>query len=145
MTPDVNVLLAAARTDHAHHLVAAPWLRGTIKASATGTGLLLMPMVVASFLRLVTNPKVFGVPTLAERAIAYVDDLLDLPGVALATLGAEWPLFRRLCVDKQLTGNALPDAWLAAAVMQQGEHLVTFDSDFRKLLPRNRLTVLATT
>lgn len=144
MTPDVNVLVAAARTDHVHHPVAAPWLRSTLGGAAAVTGLRLMPMVVASFLRLVTNPKVFAAATTPQGAIAYIDGLLELPGVELGALGPEWPLMRQLCLNKQLTGNALPDAWLAATVMQQGEHLVTFDSDFRKLLPRNRLTVLAT-
>jgi predicted nucleic acid-binding protein len=49
---------------------------------------------------------------------------------------------RQLCLDKQLVGNGLPDAWLAAAVEQQGEHLVSFDRDFRKLLGRARFTLL---
>jgi hypothetical protein len=33
------------------------------------------------------------------------------------------------------------DAWLAAAVQQLGEHLVTFDKGFRKLLRRGELTL----
>ena len=45
-------------------------------------------------------------------------------------------------LDKQLSGNDLPDAWLAAAVEQLGEHLVSFDRDFRKLLSRSRFTHL---
>ena len=101
MTPDVNLLVAAARTDHVHHAVAAPWLRGAVKASASGATVRLMPMVVASFLRLVTNAKVFKAATAPETAIAYIDGLIGLPGVELATLGAEWPLLRRLCIDKQ--------------------------------------------
>ena len=57
-------------------------------------------------------------------------------------LPAEWPLLRQLCLDKKLKANDLPDAWLAAAVLHLGEHLVTFDADFRKLLRRERVTVL---
>jgi hypothetical protein len=49
---------------------------------------------------------------------------------------------RRLCLDRQLGGNEVPDAWLAAAVSQRGEHLVSFDRDFRKLLPRGQFTLL---
>ena len=60
----------------------------------------------------------------------------------LAGLGPEWPTLGQLCLDKQLTGNDLPDAWLAAAKLQLAEHLVTFDIDFKKLLPRSKLTVL---
>ena len=50
--------------------------------------------------------------------------------------------FRQLCTEKKLTANSIPDAWLAAAVIQLGEHLVTFDSDFKKLLGRTQVTVL---
>lgn len=42
----------------------------------------------------------------------------------------------------QLTGNDLPDAWLSAAVAHLGEHLVSFDRDFRKLLGRSQFTLL---
>jgi predicted nucleic acid-binding protein len=42
-----------------------------------------------------------------------------------------------------LTANTIPDAWLAAAVIQLGEHLVTFDRDFKKLMKRTQFTVLA--
>lgn len=52
-------------------------------------------------------------------------------------------MLRQLCMDKKLAANDVPDAWLAAAVIQFGEHLVTFDADFRKLLRRTQLTVLA--
>jgi predicted nucleic acid-binding protein len=69
--------------------------------------------------------------------------MLATTGVRQTTAGAEWPRMRSLCLERQLSGNDLPDAWLAACVMHHGEHLVTFDRDFRKLLPRGQLTVLA--
>jgi toxin-antitoxin system PIN domain toxin len=143
MTPDVNLLLAASRTDHPHHAVARAWLEEAVAAGAAGAAFTLMPMVLASFLRLVTSPKVFKQATPIEDAVAFVDALLASPGVHLASLGPEWPKLRQLCVDKQLTGNDLPDAWLAAAVAQLGEHLVGFDRDFRKLLTRSQFTLLA--
>lgn len=143
MTPDVNVLIAAARPDHSHHDLAAAWLIEAADTRTSGGTFVLVPMVVASFLRLVTNPKVFKAAASTAAAIDHIDRLLALPGAEMVELGAEWPLLRQLCIEKRLTGNALPDAWLAAAVLHHGEHLATFDSDFRKLLPRNRVTVLA--
>lgn len=142
MTPDVNVLVAASRRDHPHHAVARQWLEGAINASGTGAPLTLMPMVLASFLRLVTSPKIFVSPTPTSAAVAFVDALLASPSVQLAPLGPEWSKLRQLCLDKQLSGNDLPDAWLSAAVAQHGEHLVTFDRDFRKLLSRSQFTLL---
>lgn len=143
MTPDVNVLVAAARIDHPHHAAARDWLDLTVAQAGSGMGCTLMPMVLASFLRLVTSLKIFQKPTSIAEAVAFLDALLLVPGVRLAELGPEWGRLRQLCLDKRLSGNDLPDAWLAAAVAQCGEHLVTFDRDFRRLLARSQLTVLA--
>ena len=142
MTPDVNVLVAASRADHPHHAVARAWLDEAIDASAAGAAFALMPMVLASFLRLVTSAKIFRQATPIEDAVAFVDALLASPGVHLAPLGPEWPKLRRLCLERQLGGNDVPDAWLAAAVSHLGEHLVSFDRDFRKLLSRSQFTLL---
>ena len=43
---------------------------------------------------------------------------------------------------KQLKGNAVPDVWLAAATIYLGEHLVSFDRSFRKLIGRSQFTLL---
>ena len=142
MTPDVNVLVAASRTDHPHHAVARDWLEQALGASGAGAAFTLMPMVLASFLRLVTSPKIFLMATPVEDAVAFVDALLASPGVQLAPLGPEWSKLRQLCLDKQLGGNDVPDAWLSAAVTHMGEHLVSFDRDFRKLLARGQFTLL---
>jgi uncharacterized protein len=145
MTPDVNVLVAASRADHPHHAVARDWLEEALGTSSTGAAFILMPMVLASFLRLVTSPKIFQTATPTENAVAFVDALLASPGVQLAPLGPEWSKLRQLCLDKSLRGNDLPDAWLSAAVAHMGEHLVTFDRDFRRLLTRSDFTLLAPT
>jgi len=142
MTPDVNVLIAASRSDHPHHKPAYAWLEEAVATCADGATLRLMPMVVASFLRLVTNAKIFVHPTPVENAVGFLDALLAVPGIEMPCLGAEWPIMRQLCVEKKLTANDIPDVWLAAAVIQLGEHLVTFDTDFKKLLKRAQVTIL---
>jgi uncharacterized protein len=142
MTPDVNVLLAASRRDHPHHTAARKWLGGALAAAQGGAAFTLMPMVLASLLRLLTSPKIFHDPTPVAEAIGFVDAILAMPGVQLAALGPEWPKLRQMCLDNELSGNALPDAWLAAAVEHMGEHLVSFDRDFKKLLGRARFTLL---
>ena len=142
MTPDVTVLVAASRSDHPHHAVARAWLEQAVFPAAGGASVTLMPMVIASFLRLVISPKIFSQPTPLADAVGFVDALLGAPGVQLAQLGAEWPVLRQLCLVKNLSSTDLPDAWLAAATHQLGEHLVTFDRDIKKLLGRSQLTVL---
>jgi len=142
MTPDVNVLVAASRSDHPHHAAAREWLQDALSSAATTLPLILQPMVAASFLRLATNARIFMQPTPITEAVRFIEDILASPGVSMAALGGEWPVFLRLCVDKKLAANDLPDAWLAAAVIHQGEHLVTFDRDFRRLLQPRHWTLL---
>ncbi|MBV8379318.1 MAG: PIN domain-containing protein [Paucibacter sp.] len=142
MTPDVNVLVAASRDDHPHHGVALAWLQQALEQAQQGTPLRLQPMVLASFLRLVTHPKIFVHPTPTSAALRFVEALLDTPGVEQAQLGAEWPVFQRLCREKALAANQIPDAWLAAAAIHQGEHVVSFDADFKQLLPKSQFTRL---
>ncbi len=99
-------------------------------------------MVVASFLRLVTNAKIFVHPTPVDDAVKFLDALFSVPGVEMPYLGSEWAIMRQLCLEKDMSANEIPDAWLAAAVIQMGEHLVTFDNDFKKLLKRTQVTLL---
>lgn len=142
MTPDVNVLIAASRAEHSLHRAAHAWLTRALGQAGSAQTLLLFPMVVASFLRLVRNPKVFAIPSTPAEAVAFVDDLLARAGVRMPQLGEEWPEFRAACLDARLTANDIPDAWLAAAVREHGDHLVTFDAGFRRLLKRSELTLL---
>jgi predicted nucleic acid-binding protein len=87
MTPDVNVLVAASRSDHPHHHVARSWLECAVADAASGSTLVLMPMVLASFLRLVSSPRIFRDPTPVLDAAAFVDALLAAPD-ATTPLGA---------------------------------------------------------
>jgi uncharacterized protein len=142
MTPDLNVLLAASRTDHPQHKPALAWLQETVDQCATGGSIELLPMVTAGFLRLSTNSKLFANPTPIKAAVAFVDSLLAVPGVELTELGREWPVLRQLSCDLKLAANDITDAWIAAAVRTIGGHLVTFDKGFTRLLGRSELTVL---
>ena len=142
MTPDVNVLLAASRTDHPHHTVARAWLEGAVEMAEGGGSLLMLPMVLASFLRLATHPKVFRQPTPPVAAVEFIDSLLAVPSVEIADLGREWPALRRLVQANELAANDVPDAWIASAVQTLGTRLVTFDRGFQRWLGRSELTLL---
>lgn len=142
MTPDVNVLVAASRADHPHHVVARRWLSGVLADCQDGQTLEILPMVATGFLRLVTHPKVFVQPTPVSEATGFLRALLKMPGVEIAALGAEWPELLRLCESLQAKGNDIPDAWIAAAVQRGHSHLVTFDKGFLRLLSKEQLTVL---
>lgn len=141
MTPDVNVLVAAFRSGHVHHEVARAWLREAYAASTRGQArLALLPLAVAGFLRLVTNRRVFADPDRIEDAIAFIDTILA--GADLLD-GISWPALRGSLLAERAQGNAVTDAWLAAATEEHGEHRVTFDAGFRKRLRPRDVTVLA--
>ena len=150
MTPDVNVLIAASREEHVHHLKARDWLLEACAQSAatrvgagqSGNALRLITHVMASFLRLVTNARVFATPTQTHQAIAFLDALLDCPGIAILDTSTTWPVLRQLCLDKNLSANAIPDALIAATVVQNNEVLATFDRDFFSLLPPHQIQLL---
>ena len=142
MTPDVNVLVAASRSDHPHHPVALPWLEDALAACSLGQRLAVLPMVAAGFLRLVTHPRVFVEPTPLAAAQEFLGALLAVEGVQLLPLSGEWPLLEPLCREPQLVGNAISDGWIAAAVLACRERLVTFDRDFMPLLPSRQLLLL---
>ncbi|MEI8252156.1 MAG: TA system VapC family ribonuclease toxin [Synechococcus sp. ELA057] len=142
MTPDVNVLVAASRSDHPHYKTAMTWLEGALEAAAGGDRVRLLPMVSAGFLRLVTHPRVFLQPTPLVAAQEFLSALLSSDGVSMAPLGDEWPLLESLCRQHGLSGNAITDAWIAAAVLTRSDCLVTFDRDFVPLLPARQLVVL---
>lgn len=142
LTPDVNVLVAAFRADHPHHVAARGWLQAQLAALQTGARLLLLPMVCVSFVRLVTQARVFPVPASAPEALAFVDALLAQPGCELQPVGAEWPAFAALCRGQALSGNWIQDAWIAAAARSAGATLVTFDRDFERLLAAHERLLL---
>lgn len=60
----------------------------------------------------------------------------------MVSLGGEWAHFTALCARHSLSGNAIPDAWIAAAAHHHHLHVVTFDKGFRKLLKPSMVTVL---
>lgn len=143
MTPDVNVLVAASRTDHPLHSPALEWLNEAMGVAEGGGSIEVLPMVGAGVLRIVTHAKVFASPTPIEDACAFLRAILDSPGVEMLAMGAEWRAFETLCVSRALAGNKVPDAWIATTVAARGLHLVTFDRGFKSLLESSQFTLLS--
>lgn len=142
MAPDVNVLLAAFRSDHPHHGVARRWLVEQVGAAARGEPLVLLPSVIAGFLRLATHPRVFPDPAPPAAAVGFVDALLASPGTEIPEGGRDWAALKRLVLEHGLAANDVPDGWIAAGVRTLGTRLVTFDTGFTRLLGRSELVLL---
>lgn len=142
MTPDVNILVAASRSDHPHYTQAFVWLNSALDLAEEGQSLLILPMVASGFLRLSTHSKVFSQPMPYLSARAFIRAILDSPGVVMPTLGKEWALFEAICEQHALVGNDIPDAWIAAAVLANHDHLASFDRGFLRFLKPGQFTLL---
>lgn len=81
-------------------------------------------------------------PYAMPEVLRFIDALSTVPGVEQPVLGAEWTALRKLCADKVLDADDVPDAGLAATAIYEGEHLVSLDADFKRLLSRAQFTRL---
>ena len=108
--PDVNVLIYAHREDAPEHSRYAAWLRALTEADEPFA---VSEVVLASFLRIVTNARIFDPPTPMETAIAFCQHLVEWPrAVMVAPSRQHWDLFVGLCVN--IHGPLVTDAYLAA-------------------------------
>ena len=134
LLPDVNVLLAAFRPDHPHHARAGHFLE---QAFLGDESIGFSNAVLASVVRLATNPRVFVHPDTTDAVCDFVDALLDEPGQIVAEGDQHWSHFSALCRQLQLRGNLVPDAHLAAIALDHRAELITFDRGFARF-PRLR-------
>lgn len=128
--PDVNVLVYAHREDSPHHAGCRQWVEALVNGDeAYG----IAELVLSGFLRVVTHPKVFAVPTPLADALEFTEQLRGRPHCVAVTPGPRhWGIFRGLCVDAGAKGNLVPDAFLAAMAIESGCEWVTTDRDFSR-------------
>ena len=126
--PDVNVLIYAHREDAPEHARYAAWLKALTSADEPFA---LSDVVLAGFLRIVTNGRIFEPPTPMETAIAFCQRLVAWPrAVMVVPSRRHWDVFVGLCGNIQ--GPLVTDAYLAALAIEHGCELVTTDSDFAR-------------
>lgn len=126
---DVNVLIAAFRTDHEQHDVVRSWLQRTIAR----TVIVVPDLVWIGFLRIVTNARVLVSPDSIEDALGFHDALVAHPAYrSPSPMKPGWPEFRRLAVDARAVGNLVPDAYIAAVADELACPVASMDRDFRR-------------
>lgn len=130
LLPDLNVLIAAHRSDHPLHEGCREWLRA-VYAGDEAFG--LCAPVVIGLVRILTHPRVFSPPDSLDQAFAFVDSLLGHPNAVLLNPGrAHVGLFEELCRAADARGDLVTDAYLAALAIETGSELVTGDRDFER-------------
>ena len=127
---DVNVLVDAFRADAPHHVAARDWL----DAAQRGDDLVVvLPEVIASAMRILTNPRVWVNPGAIDDVVASIDDLAVAKAVVIHEPGPRrWEIFRELLSEHQLHAGDLQDGLLAAAALELGATFVTSDRGFSR-------------
>jgi len=126
--PDVNILVYAHRVDERTHAGYRDWLEALV-GGAEPFGLSVLVMV--GFVRIVTNPRIFPLPTPPSVALAAMDQLVSHPNCRLfAPREDHWGRVRDLCRETGAAGKLVADAQHAALAISAGCTFVTRDADF---------------
>jgi toxin-antitoxin system PIN domain toxin len=128
LSPDVNVLVSAFRTDAPQHLLCRNWLENALSSNQL---VAISELVLSGVLRVLTHPKVFNPPTPLDDALGYTRSLLAHARVAAIRPGAgHWRCFAQLCASSHATGNRIPDAFHAALAIEHGCEWISLDRGF---------------
>jgi hypothetical protein len=127
---DVNVLVYAHRRDSLNHIPYRRWLEDCINSDqAYG----MSELVLSAFLRIVTHPRIFKLPTRLEDALRFASQVRNPANCVVVTPGARhWEIFTRLCRAAGVKGNLVPDAYLAALAIESGSEWITTDRDYSR-------------
>ncbi len=128
--PDVNVLIYAFRGDLPQHAVCRRWIAAVVSSDARFG---LSPLVLGAVVRITTNSRAFRMPSAIEEAFGFCEDLLAQPHCQIVEPGdRHWDIFRRLCIDTDIRGPRVTDAWFAALAIEWGCDWVTLDRDYAR-------------
>lgn len=133
---DVNIFIYARRRESDRHDEYREWIEDAlIDAEPFGVS----TQVLSSFVRIVTNPRVYVDPTPIDGALAFCDVILNAPSTVPITPGPRhWHIFEELCREGQARGNLVPDAYLAAMAVDLDATWFTTDRRFARF-PQLRL------
>jgi toxin-antitoxin system PIN domain toxin len=127
---DVNVLIYATYAEAADHKLFRGWLVEVIEGDAAFG---VADLVLSSFLRIVTNRKVFAKPSKLSEAIAVTEQIRTRPNcVAIQPGPRHWDIFLDLVRRANAHGNLVPDAYLAALAIESGSEWFTTDRDYAR-------------
>jgi hypothetical protein len=130
LIPDVNVLVYAVQHDASAHERYLRWFEDSL-AGPEPVG--LVALVVAGFLRIVTNPRIFASPIPPGQALTFVEAALGAPAcVVPAPSVRHMATFLDVCRAADAKGDLIPDAWLAATAIDLDATLVTADRGFAR-------------
>jgi uncharacterized protein len=126
--PDVNVLIYALRADSSRHSICKSWLDGIVLGDAQFG---ISPLTLSAVARIVTNPRIFRQPSSVGEAFSFCNNLLEQPHCETVRAGPRhWPIFTRTCLEADVRGPRISDAWFAALAIEHGCVWITYDRDY---------------
>ncbi|MFN8099589.1 MAG: type II toxin-antitoxin system VapC family toxin [Dermatophilaceae bacterium] len=127
---DVNVFIYAHRPESADHEHYRDWLTGRLSGLEPFG---VSELVLSSFLRIVTNHRVYREPTPPRQALEFCRVVREAPSAVVVHPGSRhWQLFAGLVADLGLRSNDIPDAYLAALALDVGATWITTDRGFAR-------------
>jgi uncharacterized protein len=129
---DTNILVYAYRGDSPFHSQAGKVLSELAEGNQTWA----IPWpVVHEFLGIVTHPHIFRPPSPLENAFAFLDSLLESPGLRLLSEGsAHLSGLKEIARSGKIAGPAFHDAKIAAICLGHGvKELWSADRDFSRM------------
>ncbi|HXG86721.1 MAG TPA: TA system VapC family ribonuclease toxin [Vicinamibacterales bacterium] len=125
---DTNLLVYAYVPALEQHAAAKRWFEQTLTDDES-VGLAWVS--VLGFVRVVTNPRVFRIPLLLDRAVAVVDGWFQQQAVEIILpTPRHWSTLRDMLIQGQAGGAMTTDAHLAALAVEHGATIYTTDRDF---------------
>ena len=113
--------------DHEHY---RDWLQGAAQGDEPFG---VSELVLSSFLRLVTHPRIFAEPEPIESALDFASSLRVGPNCVPVNPGARhWEIFERVCRESGARGKLVPDAYFAALAIESGSEWITTDRDYSR-------------
>lgn len=78
-----------------------------------------------------SNPRIFKEPSPVEEVFAFCDNLLGQPHCQPVSPGPRhWSIFTRICLEADVRGPRISDAWFAALAIEHGCAWITYDRDY---------------
>jgi len=127
---DANILIGAFRPDDPDH----PKLKGWLEETLSNGLLVTFPVLVeVAFLRIVTHPRIFQVPSPFGEATGFLQ-VIQESGLFRETPWTQGMRTRwwQWCRDFALQGNDVNDVYLAAAAAEGRFRLVSRDRGFKR-------------
>lgn len=127
--PDVNLLVYAHDDTSSFHTSAFLWLEEVLSTQQV----FFSWHTICGFLRIITNNRIYKNPLSIDEAVNIISSWLELENTHIVALEKRnWPLFSRMLLEGQASGNLVMDAHLAAIAASCGATVASTDRDFTR-------------